>query len=176
MIPFAAFTFFFQTSSQAQCGYGGVYMGDMTPGAVGQTTELLNWVWGGEQYSLNAQAGCTYTISTCGGGWDTQITVFDPALLVAAYNDDACGLQSSVTFTALTTGTYTIQINQWFCGSNFTNLPYFGVTWDSCAGGCSLSFACNYDPASTDNSNCCFQNCVSFQMLDSFGDGWNGAT
>ena len=160
----------------AQCGYGGVYMGDVTPAGVGQTVELLNWVWGGEQYSLATTEGCTYTVSTCSGGFDSQITVFDETLTSVAYNDDFCGLQSQVTFTAATTGTYTIQINEYFCASGVTALTYFGVTLDSCAAGCGDVSACNYAAGSSGNDGCCYDNCLLMTMNDIFGDGWNGST
>lgn len=164
---------FFQSNSQ--CAYGGINWGNVTPGGVGQTTTLTN-VWGGDQYTLDATAGCTYTISTCGGPYDSQITVFDASLAVVAYNDDsACGLQSTVTFTAATTGAYTIQVNEWNCTINFTD-SIFTVTIDSCAGGCNDPTACNYIVSGTDPTVCCYDNCVTFDMFDSFGDGWNGAT
>lgn len=162
--------------SHSQCPYGGINWGDVTPGAVGATVELLNYVWGGDQFTLQAVSGCTYTVTTCGGGFDSQITVFDETLISVAYNDDFCGLQSQVTFTANSTGAYTIQINEFYCGSNFTALPYFAVTLDSCLGGCNDAAACNYDVAATDASQCCYDNCLSIVLLDSFGDGWNGAT
>ena len=45
----------------------------------------------------------------------------------------------------------------------------------TCAG-CTDSVACNYDSTATiDDSSCCSDNCVTLNMADSFGDGWNGA-
>lgn len=143
--------------AKAQCGFGGTNYGNVTPAGVGQTFSLPNFVWGGDQYTLSAQAGCTYTISTCGGGFDSQITVFAPNFTVAGYNDDACGLQSQVTFTAAVTGNYTIQVNVFFCGSNTTAIPNFNVTWVSCAvgGGCTDPTAANYDPSAVwDDGSC----------------------
>ena len=37
--------------------------------------------------------------------------------------------------------------------------------------------ACNYDAEALidDGTYCCFQNCVVVNMIDSWGDGWNGA-
>lgn len=157
----------------SQCGYGGFNYGDVTPTAEGETVELLNFVWGGDQYTLNATAGCVYTISMCGTSWDTQITVFDPSLTSVAYNDDACGLQSIVTFTAAQTGAYTIQVNQYFCGTNTNNAAYFGVTLVSClsTGGCNNPTACNYNPADTDATDCCFDECVSLYVGGGTFDG-----
>jgi hypothetical protein len=43
--------------------------------------------------------------------------------------------------------------------------------------GCTDSTACNYDStASCDDGSCCFDNCITLDMFDAFGDGWNGAT
>jgi hypothetical protein len=45
----------------------------------------------------------------------------------------------------------------------------------SCAG-CTDAAACNFDATATiDDGSCCTDNCVTFNMTDSFGDGWNGA-
>lgn len=41
-------------------------------------------------------------------------------------------------------------------------------------GGCTDVAACNYDPdVSCDDGSCCFSNCLTITMFDSFGDGWN---
>ena len=43
--------------------------------------------------------------------------------------------------------------------------------------GCTNSDAVNYNPfATVDDGSCCFGAFISFNMFDSFGDGWNGAT
>ena len=47
--------------------------------------------------------------------------------------------------------------------------------YDSC-GGCTDTGACNFDfTAIIDDGSCCYDNCVTVNMIDSFGDGWNGA-
>lgn len=170
---FGVLMLFSGASLFAQCGYGGTNYGDVTPGFPGDTFELLNYVWGGDQYTLQANAGCTYTISMCGSAWDSQITVFDPSLNNVAYNDDFCGLQSQVTFTAGITGAYTIQVNQYFCGTNTSNAAYFGVTLVSCppTGGCNDPSACNYNAADTDATNCCYDECIT---LTAGGGTWDG--
>lgn len=41
--------------------------------------------------------------------------------------------------------------------------------------GCTDASACNFDfTALCDDGSCCFSNCGSLLMLDSYGDGWNG--
>lgn len=49
--------------------------------------------------------------------------------------------------------------------------------YDSCAG-CTDPNACNFDADAiiNDPASCCFDNCVTLIMNDTFGDGWNGAT
>ena len=43
--------------------------------------------------------------------------------------------------------------------------------------GCTNPDAVNYNPfASVDDGSCCFGAYIQFNMFDSFGDGWNGAT
>ena len=168
-----ASSFLLTNSSSGQCPFGGLNYGDVTPVTLGETVELLDFVSGGDQFILQATAGCVYTVSTCGSSWDTQITVFDISQNSVEYNDDACGLQSSVTFTATQSGAYTIQVNQYSCASNSINAEYFGVTLVSClsVAGCNNSAACNYVPTDTDASNCCFDECVSLSVG---GGAWDG--
>lgn len=195
----------------------------MDPPGVGQTVTNDNFAWGGEHYTINATSGCVYTVSMCGTSWDTQLTIFDETNTNVAYNDDSCGLQSEVTFTATSTGAYTIQLNEWNCATNSTAAESFSVTLVSCAatGGCNDPTACNYNAADTDATNCCYDECITLtagggfwdaeiswtvtdgtgaqvaggpanspggvevclpdgcytvNYIDSFGDGWNGAT
>jgi hypothetical protein len=43
--------------------------------------------------------------------------------------------------------------------------------------GCTNNSAVNYNPfATVDDGSCCFGAFIEFNMFDSFGDGWNGAT
>lgn len=69
---------------------------------------------------VNVIAGNQYTFSTCGGAtWDTQITLFNNAGGASlGYNDDFCGLQSTVTWTASFTGQLRVLMDQYFCTSN----------------------------------------------------------
>lgn len=57
-----------------------------------------------------------------------------------------------------------------------TELQYFSVGGVSCYA-CTDQAACNYSQnAAIEDGSCCYENCVDFEMFDSFGDGWNGAT
>lgn len=213
-------------SVHSQCAFGGTFYGDnITPTTVGQTVTLNNYVYGDEQYQLNATNGCNYTITTCGTtNFDTQITVFGPGNAVVAYNDDSgCpNFGSTVTFTATTTGPYIVQVNEYPCDWSLWSAEYFGVTLNSCgpATGCTNPASCNYDPSAvSDDGSCCNTQCITVaagggnydneiswelyngvilvasgtanapggtvlcvadgcytvNLIDSWGDGWNGA-
>lgn len=170
------------SGASAQCAFGGTNYGNVTPAGVGQVVSLPNFVWGGDQYTLTAQAGCTYIVSTCGGGWDTVLTIFDPSQQAVAFNDDAegCGLQSLVTFTAEVSGNYTIQVNAFPCGNLNVDLPNFTVTWLSCAlpgeGACEPEVAENNLSGSGSIEVQPIQpGCpITINTFDAWGDGWNG--
>lgn len=138
------FGFMLNNSANAQCS-GGTNAG--TTLFPSSTFQVQNCVMGGEYYEFNTIAGYIYTFSFCQGGgsgtWDTQITILDnTGTFVGApgYNDDFCGLQSELTWTAPTTGTYRVLINQYSCNTNTNcaNLAYRGtappppVTNDDC--------------------------------------------
>lgn len=64
--------------------------------------------------------GQTVTVGTCGlpdasGNGDTYLRLFDPFNNLVAASDDACGLLSSIAFTATTTGTFQVRAG---CFSN----------------------------------------------------------
>ena len=42
-------------------------------------------------------------------------------------------------------------------------------------GGCTDASACNYDASAIcENGTCCYSNCLTIDMTDTYGDGWNG--
>jgi hypothetical protein len=67
-------------------------------------------------YNYTASCTGTVTVSLCGSGFDTKLTVYDgctcPAVVAAtlACNDDFCGLQSQVTFSATQGNCYKIRV------------------------------------------------------------------
>jgi hypothetical protein len=71
---------------------------------------------------VNVVAGNTYTFSTCGGAtWDTQITIYNNAGGEwLGFNDDGCGLQSTLTWVATFTGQLRVLVDQYNCASNST--------------------------------------------------------
>lgn len=70
---------------------------------------------------FTAYAGVSYTISTCGSSFDTQLTIYDanPAWTSRAYNDDngpdCAGTAASVTWTATYTGDHIAIVNRYNC-------------------------------------------------------------
>ena len=94
--------------------------GAITPPCPGSTSAPC--VQGGQYVLVNVVAGNQYTFSTCGGAaWDTQITLFNNAGGVSlGYNDDFCGLQSTVTWTATFTGQLRVLVDQYYCTGNAT--------------------------------------------------------
>ena len=95
--------------------------------------------YGGEYSYFNVTAGETYTWTTCADdNFDTQLTLYQgqvsSASTVLAYNDDDCGLQSTITWTATYTGVVTLLVSEYSCSSNSTCTT---VQWacTSCGGG-----------------------------------------
>jgi hypothetical protein len=93
------------------------------PTVPGASVTLSTCIFGGEYRLMTGlQAGVQYRFETCGDtDFDTQITIYNDAGGAAlAYNDDFCGLQSSVDFTPSSTGNYRILIDRFFCASQNT--------------------------------------------------------
>lgn len=141
--------------TNGQCGNNNIlYNVNATPACPGSTAVAC--VFGGEYVLVNVVAGNTYTFSTCGGaGWDTFITLYNNAGGGAlAYNDDGCGVQSTITWTATFTGQLRVLVDQWTlfdpCASN-----------SSCA---TLNVTCTPPPS----GDCVY----TLNLFDSFGDGW----
>ncbi|MCW5899414.1 MAG: T9SS type A sorting domain-containing protein [Flavobacteriales bacterium] len=99
----------------------------ITPNCPGTT--VVPCVMGGQYALVNVVAGNTYTFSTCGAPFDTQITLYDNAGGGSlGYNDDnwACGifsLQSSLTWNANFTGQLRVLVDLYNCASNAVCAP-----------------------------------------------------
>jgi len=121
--------------------------GSLTPPGITQTTSQ---VYAAGQYVLAyVISGNNYTVSTCGGAlWDTQITVYDDATgAFIAYNDDFCGLQTSVSFTPTFCGYVRVLLDQYFCSNSGLTTTVNMTLNSGSAGGPSLT-------ASTDENDC----------------------
>lgn len=134
----------------AQCTNNNVLTGTaVTPNCPGNTN--IACVQGGQYALINVVAGNTYTFSTCGASFDTQITLFNNAGGGSlGFNDDACGLQSTVTWTATFTGQLRVLVDLYNCASNTTCAP--------------LAITCTAPPT----GDCVY----TLTLFDSFSDGW----
>lgn len=82
--------------------------------------------YAGEYQVYSVTAGIQYEWSTCsadGGSasYDTELTLTDANNNELAYNDDYCGAQSKITWTATTTGTVRVHLTAYRCQSNSVN-------------------------------------------------------
>jgi len=134
-----------------------------TPVACGETvvgTTLDNTDTGGnpapdEWYSFTGTVG-DITVSLCDGGtsYDSFLRVFDACGgNEITFNDDACGLQSELTFTSDGTTTYYIMVEGYdtFLG-NFS-LAISCVTNDECAGAIAIACGDTVVGTTTDNTD-----------------------
>jgi hypothetical protein len=111
----------------SQCSYfDGTFQwptATITPSCTGTPQTISTVNYGGDYFLMNVTAGQTYVVSTCGGTWDSELTVFNNATQAPiAYNDDngpACaGSQASVQFTASFTGVVRVVITEFGCLAN----------------------------------------------------------
>jgi hypothetical protein len=120
--------------------------------------------------------GC-YTMTITGGGFPTE--------LVWSLLDDQ-GAEVIAGAGTAGVGTFGFTIGAGVCGcTDNTACNYDAAAtsddgsceFASCAG-CTDVTACNFDATATinDATQCCFDNCVTLIMNDTFGDGWNGAS
>lgn len=131
-----------------------------------QSTTSPNFVpsvpvtWAGEYNTYNVTAGEQYEWSLCPADgattptFDTQLTLTTVANVQLCYSDDVCGLHAKILWTATFTGQVRVHINQWNCNGNTNSHT---VVWRCVSCGCD-------------------DNLVIVEMIDSWGDGWNGAT
>ncbi len=124
-------------AAHAQCANDNVFWTALNPTGPGNT-QTTSSIWGGEYVTVNVCAGATYTFQTCGSSFDTQITVYNSTGGTSlAYNDDGCGLQSTITWTSTFNGTVNVLVDAFFCASNttFATLSVTQVTACASAGG-----------------------------------------
>lgn len=100
----------------AQCGSPVLNQGTITPLTTTQNTATINS--GRPYWQFTATSGCEYTFTTCGGtSVDTYLRLYNSSWTLQASNDDVCGLQSTITWTAPANGTYYILLTEWSCAS-----------------------------------------------------------
>lgn len=113
------FCIVFISNNYGQCT-GGSAFGTLSPTQNWQTYSLG---YGGEYQTFTAIAGATYEFSYCsadGGSspYDTEITLQNSNGTPLAYNDQFCGNQSRLTWTAPSAGTYRAYTTEYSCMPN----------------------------------------------------------
>jgi hypothetical protein len=99
-----------------QCAFNNDFITDATPPVCpGSFSSFC--VWGGEYLSVSVVQGNEYTFSTCNSfAFDSQLTLYDASgSAVLDYNDDFCGLQSQIEWTATYTGVVNILLDAFPC-------------------------------------------------------------
>jgi len=121
----------------AQCGNDNSLFGSSTISCDVAAQTLTTCIYGGEYRNVNVSLGNSYTFSTCGDtDFDTQITLYNDANGdYLAYNDDFCGAQSSVTWTATFTGVVRVLVDQYNCQSNTSCMTLLGSCTTGGGGG-----------------------------------------
>lgn len=135
LLPIIALFSFGVSKYSTACMFDGnqTYVATLNPTAAYQTQTNIS---SGNYFTINVTCGTTYNFTFCSNGgnasWDTQITVLNVAGNVQyAYNDDACGLQSNIVYTAPGTGVIQLLISQYSCnnlgGSTGATLAYNAI-------------------------------------------------
>ncbi len=110
--------------SNAQCGWSGQSNQGTLPGIPCGSFSSVSNIGSGTYTFFTAYQGSNYTFSTCGDGYDTELTIywFDGSSWVAqAFDDDngpdCGGLQASINWTNpnASSGNYLIVLNEWNC-------------------------------------------------------------
>lgn len=118
----------FSSTSFAQCANDNTLNATIDASSITTGTTLSTCTFGGEYLLItNMQSGSTYTFETCGDtGFDTQLTIFNDASgAVVGFNDDFCGLQSSVSFVS-DGSSVRVSLDQFNCQDNTTCMTIVG--------------------------------------------------
>lgn len=117
--------------------------GAITPPCPGSMT--VPCVNAGQYALINVTTGNVYTFNTCGAPFDTQITLYNAIGGGSlASNDDFCGTQSQVIWSATFTGQLRVLVDRW----TLLNPCNTG-------GGCApLNILCQLPPPPLTNDNC----------------------
>lgn len=148
---------YIQVNAQYFCPVGSPW-GSACVGINTNDVILSNCNWAGEYATATGLiSGLEYNINTCGGSWDTYIEVRDASTLnMLGFNDDGCGLQSSVNFMAPASGSVLICIREYHYGKSCNYCGSYGCQFgapDDCGGGCfifwgsearSCNWTCNW--------------------------------
>ena len=143
----------------AQCPNDNSPYGTISSLAPGQTSTVY-CMYGGEYATVSVVSGAQYTFSTCGGSWDSQLTLRTTTGTYLAYNDDGCGLQSQINWTATFSGQVRVLLDKYSC-SNYNSCMNLNVTRGAAAA----------NPCNSSSSLSCGTT-GSFSLLSGSGS-WN---
>lgn len=113
-------------SATAQCTGTVMYPGEtFFPSANAGFETIDGCNWGGDYAVVSVQEGNTYVFSTCAesgsnADYDTQLTLRTTNGDLLEYNDDFCGLQSQISWTATFSGDAHIHLHEYNCVTNET--------------------------------------------------------
>ncbi|MFN5294402.1 MAG: hypothetical protein ACK5BL_02645 [Flavobacteriales bacterium] len=112
-------------------------------------------------YSYTATESGLLTVSTCGSAFDTRIHVFTGScgqLDCYAQNDDACSMQSLVTFEVIQGETYLVRMGGF---GSLAGAFFMTVSCGENVAGCTDPYASNFNPAAiTDDGSCQYSGCT----------------
>ena len=126
---------FLVESSYAQyCGNAASNLA-ITPTTTNQVSPI--YTSGRRAFRFAATAGCTYYFETCGlATQDTYLRLYSTGTggTVLATGDDNCGTQSAITWTCVTSGTYSILLTRYLCNNLSASNTQLRYRITSCGG------------------------------------------
>jgi hypothetical protein len=121
------------------------------------TSATTTFIYGGEYVYVPVCNGATYSFSSAGTGYDTQITLYNNATgAYLAYNDDEVPgsiTTSYLTWTSTFTGTVRLLLNEYSCLSNSTASTVVVTQLTGCAGACSATSLTGVDAGCEDTGS-----------------------
>jgi len=176
---FLFFALFSPKLLSAQCS-GGTLAGTISPLTIWQNAGTSN-VAGGTYYNFNTIAGRIYYFSFCSADfgssmYNTQISINTSAgvLVPGAFNDDYCGNQSYLAWTAPASGTYRVLVNLYNCASqtNMGSMVYKYSSALTCPGnlGLGVTNVSALPYSSGPGTTCGFGNELSSNNMTSCGN------
>ena len=134
--------------------------GTLTPTTAWTSINVCNYA--GEYAVINVVAGNIYEFSTCASNgsnvtYDSELTLLTNAQQLLAYNDDFCGVQSYISWTATYTGTVQIHLTEYYLGTGcWTNTTCSTIRFKYTAGSVTVpaNNLCANASTLTPNANC----------------------
>ena len=147
-----------------ECGivYSGNTLGSLNDNLTSGSSLACSGVGSGGQawYSYTSFESGFVTLSTCGGTMDTYLHVFTGScgnLSCYAQNDDACNMQSMLSFEVFAGESYLIRVG----GFASVSGPYsLSVSCGEMVAGCMDPYASNFNPLANVPDTCAYSGCT----------------